>query len=56
MSAIKPGWLVSRSHPLFEALQLLPGAGVALPDDGDDVNLVVQPPHELNIDRLASRR
>ena len=35
--------------PPLEDGELLPGAGVALPDDGDDVDLVVQPPHELHI-------
>ena len=35
--------------PPLEDGELLPGAGVTLPDDGDDVDLVVQPPHELHI-------
>ena len=35
--------------PPLEDCELLPGAGVALADDGDDVDLVVQPPHELHI-------
>ena len=33
----------------FEHVDLLDGAGVRLADDGDDVDLVVQPPHELHI-------
>ena len=42
------------ASPCFEEGDLLLGEGVRLGDDGDDVDLVVQLLHELNIQGLQT--
>lgn len=42
------------AHPLFEGSDLVIGQGISLCDDGNEVDLVMQFAHELDIDRSQS--
>lgn len=37
------------SHPLFEVGDFLVSQGVCLGDNGDEINFLMQPTHELDV-------